>query len=113
MRSNAIAMYRSTTHWRPLVNGYSSYWPAGFVERIALSRRVPNPEALQKLVCQTGVRSILVNLIGYPPQSRLMWRRAQTIPLPGLKLVWASSSQLLFDVTLPPPGAPRAPPCPT
>src|SRR5207244_3512331 len=31
---HAAAMYRSTFHWRPLLNGYSSYYPAGFAERM-------------------------------------------------------------------------------
>ena len=30
---HAAAMYRSIYHRRPILNGYSSYWPAGWPER--------------------------------------------------------------------------------
>ena len=32
--ADARAMYRSIFHWRPLVNGYSGYWPADFPDRM-------------------------------------------------------------------------------
>jgi hypothetical protein len=112
LRANAVAMYRATEHWRPLLNGYSSYWPAGYLERTLLTTRLPGPDALHRLVCETGVRSILVNLLPLPPDRRWMWQRLRDIPVPGLTLVWNSHLQLLFDVTIAPPGAPGAPPCP-
>jgi hypothetical protein len=38
LRANAVAMYRATEHWRPLLNGYSSYWPAGYLGTHAAPR---------------------------------------------------------------------------
>src|SRR5262249_3716874 len=46
---DARAMYRSTYHWRPLLNGYSSYWPPGYVERMTLAQELPDPAALATL----------------------------------------------------------------
>jgi hypothetical protein len=109
-RSNAVAMFRSTRHWRPLVNGYSSYWPAGFLTRLRASDRLPAPLALRRLVCDTGVRTILVNLVYFLP-NRAEWLRARTVPMPGLQFIAEYPGQLLFAVTVPPPGAPGGPSC--
>jgi hypothetical protein len=39
----ARAMYRSIFHRRPILNGYSSYWPPEFPERMAAVRRLRTP----------------------------------------------------------------------
>jgi hypothetical protein len=58
----ARAMYRSTYHWRPLLNGYSSYWPAGFQERMAVARELPDRAALARLRREAGLEMILVHV---------------------------------------------------
>lgn len=55
----AVAMYRATAHWRPLFNGYRSYYPAGFEQRMELVRRLPDPKALDALR-NMGLRTIVV-----------------------------------------------------
>ena len=50
----------STTHWRPLVNGYSGYHPASFWERAARLKRFPSDETLAEL-CSLGVRYVVVH----------------------------------------------------
>jgi hypothetical protein len=59
---HARAMYRSIFHGRRLVNGYNSYFPAGFRERMALAKRLPDPEALAALRRETGLDWILVHV---------------------------------------------------
>jgi hypothetical protein len=110
-RPNATAMYRSTLHWRPLLNGYSSYWPVGFIKRLRPTIDVPTPLALQRLVCDTGVRTILVNLASLRPVRRAAWLRAKESPPPGLRFVGEYPNQLLFAVTVPLPGTPGGPIC--
>ncbi len=58
---HAAAMYRSIQHWRPLLNGYASYWPADWPERMRTADRLPDPAALRTLVRETGLRTILVH----------------------------------------------------
>jgi hypothetical protein len=53
-------MLNSTAHWRPLVNGYSSYAPAGYAERAALISRFPREEAFPPLAA-AGVTHIMVH----------------------------------------------------
>jgi hypothetical protein len=57
----AEAMYRSIFHWRPLLNGYSGYWPRGFPERMELAAALPAPDALARLRRETGLEAILVH----------------------------------------------------
>src|SRR5262245_39157931 len=52
---------RAVFHRRPLVNGYTGYWPAGVRERMALVRRLPEPDALAALRNTTGLELILVH----------------------------------------------------
>jgi hypothetical protein len=42
-------MYRSTRHWRPLVNGYSGNYPASYVELLLTMRTFPDTGSLQYL----------------------------------------------------------------
>lgn len=120
---HARAMYRSTFHWRPLVNGYNSYWPSGFPERMALAQRLPDSTALRQLRDETGLELILVHLADYallenqrcvlfaPPGTNreacaapLVAERRSWIELAGdgasqdLRLVARSGDDLLFAV---------------
>jgi len=97
-RWNATAMYLSTLHWRPLLNGYSSYWPAGFVERMMLAEQLPAPEAIRRLVETTGVRTVWVNMSQYGPRDQNRWRAARLGQVPGLVLRARENRQLLFDI---------------
>ena len=89
-------MYRSIRHWRPLLNGYSSYYPAGFPERMELAYRLPDADALAALRRETGLRTIIVHLNDLQPTERARWL---TQPPPaGLQLVVSSWPDLLFAV---------------
>jgi hypothetical protein len=98
--AHARAMYRSTSHWRPLLNGYSSYWPAGFPGRMALARRLPDPSALRALVRETGLRTVLVRAHGYRvPEERAVWESlAARGGTQGLRLLAREGPTLLFAV---------------
>lgn len=97
-RRNAEAMYRSTLHWRPLVNGYSSYFPDGFLARMRSTLLLPERSALQAIACETGLQTIVVDVRADAP-GRVAWMRARKAPPPGLRLVAAIPGVLVFDVT--------------
>ena len=46
---NARYLLDQTRHWKPMVNGYSSFAPETFFERAARLRSFPNPEAIAEL----------------------------------------------------------------
>jgi hypothetical protein len=92
-------MYRSIFHWRPLVNGYSSYWPAGFAERMALALRLPDAGALAELRRETGVTSIVVDGDYLDARAFSDWRGlADAGGGKGLGFVMRSGNVMLFRV---------------
>ena len=97
---HAAAMYRSIFHWRPLLNGYSSYWPAGFAERMAVAERLPEPDALEDLRGETGLAAILVNTRWCRPNRCAAWLGlAQRGGRDDLRLVLRDRDVLLFAVS--------------
>jgi hypothetical protein len=96
-REHAVAMYRSIAYWRPLVNGYSSYWPAGFPERVALAAALPDPAALAALRAATGLDAVIVRAAELPPTARTTWLAlADAGGRPDLRLVARGEHDLLF-----------------
>jgi hypothetical protein len=73
-------MYRSIYHGRALLNGYSGYWPAGFEERMALARRLPDPAALALLARDTGLEMILVHLDDFGRAERRLCQGLERLP---------------------------------
>ena len=58
--------YLSTFHWMPLVNGYSGYYPASYLNRLERLRNMPDEAALESLV-RDGVRYVIVHIGLYRP----------------------------------------------
>lgn len=56
--------YMSTFHWKPLVNGYSGFYPPTYLRRIQALRRFPEPFSL-RLLRDDGVRYLLIHQSGY------------------------------------------------
>jgi hypothetical protein len=56
--------YMSIFHWKPLVNGYSGFYPPTYIRRLLDVRRFPEPFAL-RVLRQDGVRYLVVHEHGY------------------------------------------------
>jgi len=97
-RPQARAMYRSIFHWRPVLNGYASYWPSTHPRRMQLAQRLPNPDALQALRAETGLEMVLVHAAQLDPAERAAWSAP-----PRFKLVLQEGDDLLFTVAEPQP----------
>ncbi len=95
--SNAAFMYLSTFHWRPLLNGYSSYWPEGFVERLEVADRLPDHAALRRLV-QLGVRTIWLDLRRARSRVQDRWRDAQLGLVRGLTVRAREGGYAVIDI---------------
>jgi hypothetical protein len=70
----AHAALRSTIGWRPTLNGYSRYFPAGFPAVMQLARRLPDAQALAALEQATKLDLVLVHLADLEPGERLSWQ---------------------------------------
>jgi hypothetical protein len=47
--SDVEYMYRSLQHWRPLLNGYSGYFPTSYLQLLLLVRSFPDTDSLKEL----------------------------------------------------------------
>jgi hypothetical protein len=52
--------YMSTFHWMPMINGYSGYYPASYLSRLAILRSMPDDSALEALA-RAGARYVIVH----------------------------------------------------
>ena len=95
------AMYRSTFHWRPLLNGYDSYWPEAFPGRMALAARLPDADALAALRADTGLAAILVHLGELNDAERTAWQGVLAGGRADLRLDVRDGDDLLFAVAGP------------
>jgi hypothetical protein len=99
LRLHATAMYRSTLHWRPLLNGYSIYQPAEHEQRMQLAERLPGPWALTSLQRTSDLRYVVVRLARLTPQERAPWLEIAARPdHPVWRSLPASRGELLFEV---------------
>ena len=95
---HAAAMYHSIAHWRPLLNGYSSYWPADFPQRMADVARLPDPVALDRLVETTGLAMVWLHVARLPAAARAAWLAPPGDGAHRLQLVARSGTELLYAV---------------
>jgi hypothetical protein len=120
---HARAMFRSTRHWRPLLNGYGSYFPATFADRMDVALQLPDAVAVAKLRDEAGLALLLVHLdefdltvrnycrhlpghgVGRPAcardlgaPSRALWEKVAADGRSDLRLLVRSGPELLFAV---------------
>jgi len=94
---NAAFMYLSTFHWRPLLNGYSSYWPEGFVERLAVAERLPDHAAIRQMV-QLGVRTVWLDARRRRSRYQDRWRDAELGLVRGLTVRAREEGYVVIDI---------------
>ena len=86
--------YFSIFHWRPLVNGYASYWPPQLEVTAALARGLPDARALANLAACTGVRWVIAHLDQLSSQTRAAFEAGP----PGLRLAARFAGDALYEV---------------
>jgi hypothetical protein len=99
--SHGIAMYNSLFHWHPLLNGYSSYYPSGFKERMALAGKLPDPQALASLRADTGLATVWVHLAGLSMPDRAPWLNLARTGRADLVLMAHVGNEMVFRVQSP------------
>jgi len=90
------AMYRQMSHHRPVVNGYSGYFPPHYAAlRFGLMLR--DPEVLNELAAH-GVTTLIVDR---EPEPNGHWDK-YVLSNPNARLVCTEGQQTLFRLTAPP-----------
>jgi hypothetical protein len=96
---HAIAMYRGIDNWRPLLNGYSSYYPREFKEHMALASRLPERAALEALRRSTGLETIVIES---EPSTMMLQQpfleAIRTGILPGVRVGYRDASVLVLEL---------------
>ena len=91
--SESIYMVYSTTHWHPLLNGYSGYRPPSYDLLMALARSLPDAHAVELLQRLAELRYVVVHESLMAPYERKFWARP-----PGLRLVGTFSGEMGIDL---------------
>ncbi len=94
MEANAWAMYFSTFHWLPLLNGYGRYDPPDQAPVLEAARRIPEPEAIPLLVRDAGLRWIVLH--DKARHARLATGLAR---LATVRLVGEFGNDALYEIT--------------
>jgi hypothetical protein len=95
-------MLSSTTHWMPLVSGYSDYIPADHAEKLDALAGFPTADALRR-ARQDGVRYAIVHLDAYMPAARAELLERLDIFAPYLLKHCANERIRLYEIIGSPP----------
>ncbi len=93
-------MLLSTSHWQPMINGYSDFMPEDFFEAKPVLYSFPSGEAID-LLRQRQVRWVVVHFNKYPEDQRRLLRRTLRMMPTQLRLVIDDPTASLYEVILP------------
>ena len=104
---NAPYVLASTTHWRPLVNGFAGYRPPTFDELAQLVGTFPNAVVLARLR-DLDVRYVVVHTAQYRRRGAIEQALARLDGRSDVTLVAREGSDRLYRIVDPMPTAPTA-----
>jgi hypothetical protein len=90
-------MLDSTTHWKPLVDGYSDYIPPDFDARAETLADFPSLGSLTDMK-RDGIRYAVVHLQPYEPAMRAELEARARALAPYLRELHRDDELLLFEV---------------
>jgi hypothetical protein len=91
--------YWSITHWRPLINGYSGYYPSSYLTTLDLMTQFPNPDVIARLK-RLQVRYLLLHSHLYPTREKYkadlsVLEKRPDIAVQGTMNDWLTEATLL------------------
>jgi hypothetical protein len=95
-------MLNSTTHWMPLMNGYSDYTPADFLEHVMPLRLFPSREAF-KLIEPNKVRYAVFHMNFFNTENRNQLLAGLQEFAPYLLPLYVDDEMRLYEITGFPP----------
>lgn len=94
-------MLAAVAHWRPLVNGYSGFFPPGYWETVESLNTFPAAEAVARLRA-LRVRYVVVSLAQYPDEARVRMEIAlETLPA-GVERAATLEDAVILELRSPP-----------
>ncbi len=70
--------YLSIFHWKPLINGYSGFYPATYIHRLQDLKRFPEPFSI-RVLRRADVRYVVIHEAGYGEQRDVYEHVLQTL----------------------------------
>jgi len=98
LHRNALYMLYSTTHWRPMVNGYSDFIPDDYLRTKRTISTFPSQEAFH-LLRQRGARYTMFHLQMYDYRSREKLLERLDRYRPYLRQLVQADDVLLYEIT--------------
>jgi hypothetical protein len=86
----------STLHWKPILNGFTAYAPPSFDFLRRLARRLPEADALARLVRATGLRWVVVHFDPRSADLRNAWQEAEAAG--RVRLVRADDRAAVYEI---------------
>lgn len=95
--NHAHAMYWSTYHWQPLVNGYSDLIPADFRQIALPINGFPDPASFE-IMRERGVRYVLWHVDTYNPEARAVLEERMARYADYLQPIVQTETDWLFEI---------------
>jgi hypothetical protein len=95
-------MLQSTTHWMPLVNGYSDYTPPDYLDHVMTLATFPSPAAF-KLLQQSDVRYAIIHRYWYSDENWSLVAPRLVQFRPYLRPIFADAGTQLYEIVGFPP----------
>src|SRR5262249_56424979 len=99
---HAKYMMNSTTHWMPLVNGYSDYIPQDFIDNVDTLAPFPSEPAL-RLLKPLGVRYAVFHMYGYIESNRRDVETRMSALQQYFRLLYEGERTRLYEIVGYPP----------
>jgi hypothetical protein len=90
-------MLQSTSHWKPLINGYSDYFPQDYRDMVVPMSTFPSAAAFRLLKAR-GARYLLIHLHHFSDKDRAAVVNGLEKYAPYIKPLWRSGTIWLFEV---------------
>jgi hypothetical protein len=97
----SLAMYHSTAHFQPLVNGYSGWWPNDYWELVGRLRRFPTARSLRFLLERAPVRYVVVHYDRIPEPRRRELERGMERYRESMPMVFRREDEAVYEIRKP------------
>jgi hypothetical protein len=94
----SLAMYHSTAHFQPLVNGYSGWWPNDYWELVGRLRHFPTARSLRFLRERAPVRYVVVHYDRIPEPRRRELERGMERYRASMPVVFRLGDEVVYEI---------------
>ncbi len=98
IRHESLAMFQSTAHFRPLVNGYSGWWPNDYWELVGRLRYFPMARSLRVLLERAPVRYVVVQYDRIPEPRRTELEKGMERYRESMPIVFRQVDEAVYEI---------------